>query len=47
MKSDIHEDGTSIMQVMVLYNGEKDLSFEVTTRDEYQNQIAKIDFQVP
>lgn len=47
MKSDIHEDGISIMQVMVLYNGEKDLSFEVTTRDEYQNQIAKIDFQVP
>lgn len=46
-KTDMHEDGTSTMQIMVLYDGEKDLTFEVTTRDEDQVTLASIGFQVP
>ena len=46
-KSDLREDGTCTSQIMVLYNGQKDLSFNVTTRDEDQIQIADIEFQVP
>lgn len=46
-KSDLREDGTCTSQIMVLYDGQKDLSFHVTTRDKYQNKIADIGFQVP
>lgn len=46
-KTDLHEDGTSTMQIMVLYDGEKDLTFDVTTRDEDQISLASIGFQVP
>lgn len=42
-----HDDGTAAMQIMVLYDGEKDLSFEVTTRDENQITLADIGFQIP
>lgn len=41
-----HDDGTSTMQIMVLYDGEKDLSFEVTTKDEDQIKLADISFQI-
>lgn len=46
-KSDLREDGTCTFQIMVLYDGQKDLSFCVTTRDEDQIKIADIAFQVP
>ena len=46
-QSDLHEDGTSTMQIMVLYDGEKDLTFEVSTKDEDSAILASIDFQVP
>lgn len=46
-KADLREDGTSTAQIMVLYGGQKDLSFCVTTRDEDQTKIADIAFQVP
>lgn len=46
-KADLREDGTSTAQIMVLYDGQKDLSFCVTTRDEDQIKIADIAFQVP
>lgn len=42
-----HDDGTATMQIMVLYDGEKDLSFEVTTKDEDQITLADIGFQIP
>lgn len=42
-----HGDGTATMQIMVLYDGEKDLSFEVTTKDENQIRLADIGFQIP
>ena len=34
-------------QCVVLYNGEKDLSFNVTTKDKNQTNIADIAFQIP
>ncbi len=46
-KADLHEDGTSTSQIMVLYNGQKDLSFCVEAKDEEQTKIAEIGFQVP
>lgn len=46
-KSDLREDNTCTSQIMVLYDGQKDLSFCVTTRDEDQIEIADIGFQVP
>ncbi len=46
-KSDLREDGTCTSQIMVLYDGQKDLSFCVTTRDKDQIKIADIGFQVP
>lgn len=42
-----HDDGTATMQIMVLYDGEKDLSFEVTTKDEDQIKLVDISFQIP
>lgn len=41
-----HDDGTATMQIMALYDGEKDLSFEVTTKDEDQIKLADISFQI-
>lgn len=41
-----HDDGTATMQIMVLYDGEKNLSFEVTTKDEEQIKLADIGFQI-
>ncbi len=46
-QADLREDGTCTTQIMVLYDGQKDLSFHVSTRDKYQNEIADIGFQVP
>lgn len=46
-RTDMHEDGTSTMQIMVLYDGEQDLTFEVTTKDEEPVTLANIGFQVP
>lgn len=46
-KVDMHEDGTSTMQIMVLYDGEKDLTFEVVSKDEEPVTFASIGFQVP
>lgn len=46
-KAELREDGTCTSWIMVLYNGQKDLSFNVSTRDKYQTQIADIGFQVP
>ncbi len=46
-KSDLREDGTSTMQIMVLYDGQEDLSFHVTTKDEEPVSLAEIGFQVP
>lgn len=45
--TDLREDGTATTHIMVLYDGQKDLSFEVTTRDKYNKEIANIGFQVP
>lgn len=46
-KTDMHEDGTSTIQIMVLYDGEKDLTFDVTTKDEEPQNLASIGFQIP
>lgn len=46
-KAEMHEDGTSAMQIMVLYDGEKDLTFEVVSKDEEPVTFASIGFQVP
>lgn len=46
-KTDLREDGTCTSQIMVLYEGQKDLSFHVTTRNKKQIKIADIAFQVP
>lgn len=46
-KADLHEDGTSTSQIMVLYDGQKDLSFCVEAKDEEQTKIAEIGFKVP
>ncbi len=40
-------DGTTESWIMVLYDGEKDLSFEVTAKDEEATKIADIKFQIP
>ena len=45
-KSSENADGTSENWIMVLYDGEKDLSFEVTTKDEEQRKIADVGFHV-
>ncbi len=44
---DEHDDGTTDCYIMVLYDGEKDLTFEVTTKDEDAALIACIPFQAP
>lgn len=46
-QTDLREDGTSTMQIMVLYDGEKDLAFEVSTKDEESITLADIEFQIP
>ena len=46
-KWDEHEDGTTDCWIMVLYDGETDLSLEVTAKDEELTPIADIAFQVP
>lgn len=49
-KSDLREDGTSTMQIMVLYDGQKDLAFRVTNKNVKgldDNLIADIGFEVP
>ena len=40
-------DGTTESWIMVLYDGERDLSFEVTAKDEEATKIADIKFQIP
>lgn len=46
-KHEENADGTTESWIMVLYNGEKELSFEVTAKDEAQTKLAEIAFQVP
>lgn len=46
-KWDCHEDGTTTAQIMVIYDGEKELFFEVTTKDEEPKVLANIGFQIP
>ncbi len=46
-KCDLREDGTSTMQIMVLYDGQKDLSLQVTKKDKNMTSLADIGFQVP
>ena len=40
-------DGTTDSWIMALYNGEKELSLEVTAKDEDQKELANIVFQIP
>lgn len=42
-----HDDGTGECWIMVLYDNETDLSFEVTAKDKDRTLIADIPFQVP
>lgn len=42
-----NEDGTTECWIMVLYDGEAELTFEVTAKGEDAGQIAKIAFEVP
>ena len=46
-KWDEHDDGTTECWIMVLYDGESDLSFEVNAKDENRTLIADIPFQIP
>lgn len=46
-KCDYHDDKTSACQIMVLYDGQKDLSFKVTNKNVDDSVIADIDFQIP
>lgn len=42
-----HEDGTATYKIMVLYEGQTNLTFEVTSRDEEQREFAAIEFEIP
>ncbi len=42
-----HEDGTQDVWIMVLYNGEQELSFDVNAKDEEAAELASIAFQIP
>lgn len=42
-----NEDGTTECWIMVLYDGEEELTFEVTAKDEDATRIAEIGFTVP
>ena len=46
-KWDEHDDGTTDCWIMVLYDGEPELSFEVSAKDEALTRIADIPFQIP
>lgn len=46
-KWDHHQDKTAACQIMVLYDGQRDLSFEVTNKNEDDSVIADIAFQIP
>ena len=39
--------GNALQWIMVLYDGQEDLSFHVTTKDEEPVSLAEIGFQVP
>lgn len=45
-RSSENADGTSENWIMVLYDGEKDLSFEVMAKDEERRIIADVGFQI-
>ena len=45
--ADLHEDGTSTWKIMVLYDGQKDLSFQAVSKDEEPVTFADIGFEVP
>lgn len=45
-RTDTNENGTLTLQLMVLYDGEKDLSFEVTAMDEERAPLINIAFQI-
>ena len=40
-------DGTTESWIMVLYNGEKELYFEASTKEEDSTMLAEIGFQIP
>ncbi len=46
-KHEENADGTTDSWIMALYNGEKELSLEVTAKDEDQKELANIVFQIP
>ena len=46
-QADLHEDGTSTWKIMVLYDGQKDLSFQAVSKDEEPVTFADIGFEVP
>ena len=41
-----NEDGSAVYKIMVLYEGQTNLSLEVTSRDEEQREIASIPFEI-
>lgn len=41
-----NRDGTAVQQIMVLYDGQTDLTLEVTNKNVDEGQIASIDFKV-
>lgn len=42
-----NEDGTATYKIMVLYDGQADLTLEVTNKNVDGEEIASIDFQIP
>lgn len=42
-----HEDGSATCYIMVLYDGQKDLNFQVTTRQENPEVLVDVGFQIP
>lgn len=41
-----NEDGSAVYKIMVLYEGQTNFSFEVTSRDEERREIASIPFEI-
>lgn len=46
-RSEVHEDGTSLEQIMVLYDGQTDLTLEAAAKNAAKENLARIRFQVP
>ena len=41
-----HEDGSATCRIMVLYDGQKDLTFQVTSKEETPKVLVDIDFKI-